>query len=59
MRRLVQFMWRRMIHKLADRIGILSDEYLKGWADGVNQQLHEPETAEHGHMSHAEYWGDF
>jgi hypothetical protein len=51
-------MWKRLIHKLADRIGILSDEYLKGWADGVNQQLHEPETAEHGHLSRAQYWGD-
>jgi hypothetical protein len=26
------------------------------WIAGVNQQLHEPETAEHGHMSHNKYW---
>ena len=39
-------------------MGILSEEYLKGWADGVNQQLHEPETAEHGHLTVAQYWGD-
>ncbi len=52
-------MWKALIRKLADMNGLLTDEYLKGWADGVNQQLHEPETAEHGHMSREEYWGEY
>ena len=26
------------------------------WIAGVNQQLHEPETAKHGHMSANKYW---
>ena len=32
--------------------------YLKGWKDGVNQQLFEPESAEHGHMTKEEFYGD-
>ena len=36
----------------------LMDEYLKGWKAGVNQQLHEPKSAEHGHISKSKYWGD-
>jgi hypothetical protein len=39
----------------------LSDEllkqYLDGWEDGVNQQLFEPETCEHGYISPVQYWG--
>lgn len=35
----------------------LLDAYTKGWKAGVNQQLHEPESAEHGHISESEYWG--
>ena len=26
------------------------------WVEGVNQQLHEPETAAHGHKSSSMYW---
>jgi len=26
------------------------------WVAGVNQQLHEPETAKHGHKSYSMYW---
>jgi hypothetical protein len=51
-------MWKRLIRKLAEMNGILLDEFMKGWKAGVNQQLHEPETAEHGHLPRAEYWGD-
>ena len=32
--------------------------YLKGWKDGVNQQLYDPESAEHGHMTKKEYYGE-
>ena len=32
------------------------DEYLRGWKAGVNQQLYEPDSAEHGHISHSMYW---
>ena len=47
-----------MIKRLAR--WILRHEIIKieldWWAAGVNQQLHEPETAEHGHISHNKYW---
>jgi len=36
--------------------GELMDEYLAGWKAGVNQQLHEPESAEHGQMSLSMYY---
>jgi hypothetical protein len=26
------------------------------WIAGVNQQLYEPDTAEHGHMTYNKYW---
>ena len=48
---------KRIIRKLA--ASELSDEYLKGWADGVNQQLYEPESAEHGYVTESEYWGEY
>lgn len=32
------------------------DQYIKGWKAGVNQQLHEPESAKHGHISKSMYW---
>jgi len=28
----------------------------KWWKAGVNQQLHEPESAKHGHISASKYW---
>lgn len=34
----------------------LLQAYMDGWKAGVNQQAHEPETAEHGLMSHEQYW---
>ena len=34
----------------------INDLENKWWVAGVNQQLHEPETAWHGHMSHSKYW---
>ncbi len=41
---------------------VLSSEILdiemKWWRAGVNQQLFEPQTAAHGHMSYYEYWGE-
>ena len=27
------------------------------WRAGVNQQLYDSESAEHGHMTYNEYWG--
>jgi hypothetical protein len=32
------------------------DIELSWWKAGVNQQLHEPESAEHGHISKSMYW---
>lgn len=29
---------------------------MKWWKAGVNQQLHEPESAKHGHISKNMYW---
>ena len=34
----------------------LCNQYMKGWKDGVNQQLHEPSSAEHGYISESMYW---
>lgn len=28
----------------------------KWWRAGVNQQLYDPESAEHGYMTHSQYW---
>lgn len=36
----------------------LSEEYDKGWKDGVNQHRFEPKTAEHGYIEYREYWGE-
>jgi len=36
--------------------GDLMDEYFKGWKAGVNQQLYDPKSAEHGHLSESMYW---
>jgi len=49
-------MMRRIIRWLA-RIE-LSEQYDRGWADGVNQQAYEPETAMHGLVTKEDYWGD-
>jgi len=35
----------------------MTDEYMRGWKAGVNQQLYEPMSAEHGHLTPIEYWG--
>jgi len=47
-----------MIKRLAR--WILRDEIflseMEWWKAGVNQQLHEPISAEHGHISHSKYW---
>jgi hypothetical protein len=32
------------------------DIELSWWKAGVNQQLHEPRSAEHGHISKNMYW---
>ena len=34
----------------------ITDTEIKWWKAGVNQQLHEPESAEHGHISKSMYW---
>ena len=34
----------------------LLQEYLKGWSDGVNQQLYEPDTCADAHISYNKYW---
>ena len=31
-------------------------EYIRGWKAGVNQQLHEPKSAQHGYISSSMYW---
>lgn len=48
---------KRIIRYLAD--SEMTEQYLRGWADGVNQQLYEPESAEHGHLTASEYWGEY
>ena len=47
-----------MIKRIARWImsGELLNEYLKGWKDGVNQQLYDPKSCEHGHISYSKYW---
>jgi len=36
----------------------LSNEYDRGWSDGVNQHHYEPSTAEHGIVTRSQYWGE-
>ena len=36
--------------------GELLAEYMRGWSAGVNQQKYDPESAEHGVLSHSMYW---
>ena len=48
-------MIRKFIRWLAE--GELLDEYMRGWKAGVNQHKHEPESASHGVLTAAEYWG--
>jgi hypothetical protein len=49
---------RRLIRRLADYFGILTEEYMRGWSAGVNQHHYEPRSAEHGIITHYEYWGE-
>lgn len=36
----------------------IHDREMHWWRAGVNQQLFEPDTAVHGHMTYFEYWGE-
>jgi len=49
---------RRIVKALADRMGILTDAYMKGWAAGVNQHHYEPESSMHGVVPYVQYWGE-
>ena len=47
--------WKKFIQWIAR--GELLDEYMRGWKAGVNQQKHESDSASHGVLTAAEYWG--
>jgi len=32
------------------------NDQMEWWKAGVNQQLHDSVSAEHGHISHSKYW---
>ena len=46
---------RNLLRKLL--ANFLTEEYDRGWKDGVNQHRYEPKSAMHGYVDPIEYWG--